>query len=467
MAERRDSRTVEERLGAYLLAELRAAEADFASLPPAAARSRRTSAVVGIGLMVLAAIVAIVVIRPVLLGGRGSADASVTDGPFRLEFSLTKLTYLTTEPIEGIATLSVTDGLARTLGGPGGSPIGFSMVEVGGTRHMDQFWRDKCAPYRVGPNSPLTTPLTKSGGWAGDDPDAAFYQQFFADPEIHLPPGTWDISVVTDFFDDSACNGTHYELKATIRIEVRTEEPTEAPRTPEPTRTAIPTWPVEAERLPTALDSAPDARLTCGFPDHTFPLSALDSPTGVEDESGPLLDALRAAIELFGFTPEEIGGLSWFLAEQDEGGALFLARGNGDPGWWYALVEPDGGGWKPAGMGGCNLNVQLTLEYLPAQWALDPAYPAPDASATELHLLVWELACSGASPTTGRMSAPVVEYAEATVTITIGVRPLEGAQTCPLGQGTPAIVTLPQPLGTRTFLDGYRYPAVEPVAPFG
>ena len=49
----------------------------------------------------------------------------------------------------------------------------------------------------------------------------AFYEQFFADPEIHLPPGTWDISAVTDFFDGSACDGTHYELQATIRIEVR------------------------------------------------------------------------------------------------------------------------------------------------------------------------------------------------------------------------------------------------------
>lgn len=466
MTEPRDATPVEELLDAYLHAELRAAQADFASLPRAA-RSRRTTALLGVGLMALAAIVALVAIRPVLLGGRGIAEASVTDGPFHLEFSLTKSTYLTTEPIEGMATLSVTDGMAWTLGGPAGSPIGFSMVEVGGTRHMDQFWREKCAPYAIDPDSPLTSPFTKSGGWAGDDPDAAFYEQFFADPEIHLPPGTWDISAVTEFLDDSGCNGTQYELRATIRIDVRAEEPTEAPNTREPTRTPIPTWPVEAERLPTALDAAPDARLTCGFPDHTFPVSALESPTGVEDESGPLPDALRAAIELFGFSPEEMGDLGWFLAEQDDGGALFLARGNGDPGWWYALVEPDGDGWKPAGMGGCNLNVQLTSEYLPAQWALDPEYPAPDASATELHLLVWELACSGASPATGRMSAPVVEYAEATLTITIGVRPLDGIQTCPLGQGTPAIVTLPKPLGARTLLDGHTHPPVKPDAPFG
>ncbi len=110
--------------------------------------------------------------------------------------------------------------------------------------------------------------------------------------------------------------------------------------------------------------------------------------------------------------------------------------------------------------------MQLTPEFGPAQWALDPAYPIPDPSTTELHVLVWELACSGASPTTGRMSAPVVEYTADAVRITIGVRPLEGIQTCPQGRGTPAIVTLPRPLGNRTLLDGYRYPPVRPLAPF-
>ena len=109
--------SVEERLDGYLHAELRAAEVDFPSLPPAGA-SRRTSLAAGIGLVAVAAIVALVAIRPVLLGGRGGAEAEASDGPFHLAFSLTKSTYLSTEPIEGTATLSVTDGLARTLGGP-------------------------------------------------------------------------------------------------------------------------------------------------------------------------------------------------------------------------------------------------------------------------------------------------------------------------------------------------------------
>ena len=234
----------------------------------------------------------------------------------------------------------------------------------------------------------------------------------------------------------------------------------------QPIRTPDPTWPVAPERLATALESAPGARLTCGFPDHTFPVSALDAPIGAEQAPGSLADALRAAIEVFDFPRDQVDSLTWLLAEHDDGGALFLAHGGSEPEWWYVLVEADGPGWKPAGMGGCNLNVQLTPEFGPAQWALDPAFPIPDSSTTELHVLVWELACSGASLTTGRMSPPVVEYTSDAVRITIGVRPLEGPHSCPLGRGTPAIVTLPRPLGNRMLLDGYRYPPVRPVSPF-
>jgi hypothetical protein len=222
MTERRAAGSVEERLDAYLHAELQTAMGDFPSLPRTAT-SGRMSAAFGIGLVAVAAIVALVVIRPVLLGGRGSAEADVSDGPFHLALRLTRSTYLTTEPIEGTATLSVTDGQARRIWGPYQSPIAFSMIEVGGTRRMEAGFREKCEPYPIGPDAPLARPVTKSGGWSADDPNAAFYQAFFADQQIHLPAGTWDISVVTDFNEDGGdpCGGVHHDPSATIRIEVR------------------------------------------------------------------------------------------------------------------------------------------------------------------------------------------------------------------------------------------------------
>ena len=94
----------------------------------------------------------------------------------------------------------------------------------------------------------------------------------------------------------------------------------------------------------------------------------------------------------------------------------------------------------------------------PATWALDPAFPVPDANTSELHLLVWESACSGGAPATGRISPPVVVVGPANVTITLGVRGLEVppgyAVTCPGPPGTPAILRVPEPLGSRELQHG-------------
>lgn len=98
----------------------------------------------------------------------------------------------------------------------------------------------------------------------------------------------------------------------------------------------------------------------------------------------------------------------------------------------------------------------------PATWALDAAFAQPGPDATVLHVLVWEGACSGGSPATGRMSPPVVVATASTVTISIGVRDLTGMQTCPEPPGTPAVLTLPGPLGSRTLLDGGLTPPGPP-----
>src|SRR5262245_20858338 len=101
-------------------------------------------------------------------------------------------------------------------------------------------------------------------------------------------------------------------------------------------------------------------------------------------------------------------------------------------------------------------------EYGKATRAIDSAYDKPGPATTALHILVWEIGCSGGSPTTGRMSAPFVAMDSSSVTITIGVRPLSGAQTCPGPRGTPALVNLPEPIGARTLLDGGTDPPAPP-----
>jgi hypothetical protein len=227
-----------------------------------------------------------------------------------------------------------------------------------------------------------------------------------------------------------------------------------------------PTWPVSPERLPNPAPGTAEASFTCGG--RSFPVAGLEAPAGAERESGPEFDALRATIATFADAFPGSSDWTWRLADRDDTGAIFLARTDalGPPGWVSIEVAVDASGWQPSSMGQCYPRVVLSAEFGPATWALDPAFPTPAPDTSELHILVWERACSGGSPATGRMSAPVVEYTSAAVTITIGVRPLrvgEGmALTCPMPPGTPAILQLSEPLGGRTLLDGGVVPPAPP-----
>lgn len=229
---------------------------------------------------------------------------------------------------------------------------------------------------------------------------------------------------------------------------------------------SLPTWPVSPEPLPEATSESAEASLTCGG--RTFLATGLDAPMGAEEASGPEFDALRASLAKFGSEFPGSSTWSWRLAGSDATGAIFLALSDdpGSPGWVSIEVEAGATGWHPLNMGYCEPVVVLSAEVGPASWALDPAFAPPTADTTELHILVWERACSSGSPATGRMSAPVIEYTPETVTITIGVRPLQVAPgtglTCPMPPGTPAIVRLPEPLGERALLDGGQVPPVPP-----
>lgn len=231
----------------------------------------------------------------------------------------------------------------------------------------------------------------------------------------------------------------------------------------------LPTWPVPPELLPDAVSASGEIQVTCGG--RTFPAAGLDAPTGAEKASGPEFDALRQALTEFAAAFPGSSNWEWQLAGRDDSGATFVAKTDalGPPGWVSVDVEANADGWRPLGMGQCGPRVVLSAEFGPASWALDPSEPQPSAEALELHILVWERACSNGSPATGRVSAPVVQYDTTTVTITLGVRPVrvgDGvALTCPGPPGTPAILRLAEPIGDRTLLDGGVVPAAPPTSP--
>jgi hypothetical protein len=156
---------------------------------------------------------------PSLSSAPAAVRADSQEGPFRLTFELPKDTWSADENIQGLATLSLVDGTVTDVGGSR-SLFAFDFAEVGGSRHMDAAWTLECGPHHLVAGAPLTSPITKSGGFSADDPNAAFYRAFLAGPDTHLPAGDWTITAVAPFAEGSQCQGQDHTLRAGIRIHV-------------------------------------------------------------------------------------------------------------------------------------------------------------------------------------------------------------------------------------------------------
>ncbi len=96
-----------------------------------------------------------------------------------------------------------------------------------------------------------------------------------------------------------------------------------------------------------------------------------------------------------------------------------------------------------------------------ATWAFSPDSEITPET-TEFVAMVTERACAGGQSSEGRVVGPEITYADDTVTVTFGVRPRGGAQTCPSNPPTAVAVTLSEPLGDRRLLDGGSDPPREP-----
>ncbi|HLB45331.1 MAG TPA: hypothetical protein VJK49_08050 [Candidatus Limnocylindrales bacterium] len=201
----------------------------------------------------------------------------------------------------------------------------------------------------------------------------------------------------------------------------------------------------EQVRLLAVRDGDDLGLLTCGR--RPFPEAALDSPTGAETGTGPEYDALREDLQIYADLYSGLQSHTWLVAEKDEYGATFLAR-RGD-GWLEAPVFAGTDGWVPGTIDDCSPRPYTADDYGPASWWLDPAYPEPPPDATEVHLLVHERACSGASSPAGRLGPAIATYDETSVAIHIGVRPVGGSADCPGNPSLPVTIVLPEPLGDR------------------
>lgn len=198
-----------------------------------------------------------------------------------------------------------------------------------------------------------------------------------------------------------------------------------------------------------------DTEVECGGV--RFDLGDLAAMTPLDD----IDPGLRAVVD--GWLADAEGQFwpqdGWMLLTQDTqpDGERATLVGIDEQGLWSIHAEMGRNGWIWAGADGggqCDVRRVLPAGLGTVDWELDPAFPAPTADSTELHLLATEQACTGASEMGERMLGPqVVETADA-VRVAFAAIPLTGDQTCPGNPSTAVPITLSAPLGDRSLLDG-------------
>ncbi len=146
--------------------------------------------------------------------------AEDTQGRYRLVFEPPRTDWHASDSITGEATLSLVGSGSADFGSSGGGPLAFGFDEVGGTRHVGPAMTSDCALNHLAAGQSLSSPIRKSGGFNGDDPNADFYRSFFADSLVHLPPGDWTITAVASLVDGVGCSGVGYTLRAPIVVHV-------------------------------------------------------------------------------------------------------------------------------------------------------------------------------------------------------------------------------------------------------
>jgi len=202
---------------------------------------------------------------------------------------------------------------------------------------------------------------------------------------------------------------------------------------------------------------------------HTIDADVLAAATPVTEITGAPATMLAEAVHDDGSPLMLADESDWYLAGHTDDSVLIMrtltrgeAAGYGLPRSDREIIEVTriegsqnlADGWYVTSNGACPLTIDLGDLSVPTV-TLDPAH-TPEPAATELQLLVTESACNSGQPATGRVELVSLVETEDSVTVTIGVKPKSGFANCPSNPATPFTVTLEEPIGDRTLIDGTR-----------
>ena len=203
--------------------------------------------------------------------------------------------------------------------------------------------------------------------------------------------------------------------------------------------------------------------LTCDGATRFHP-ALLAEPGQAETDPDPAAAALRAY--LAGPDGQSAPRTGWIRVMDVTDEAQFIAPTADAGEWHYVSFELRAGALQIGAYGSCRPEIALGPDVSRADVRLDPAFPAPDAAATSVHLLINERACSGGQSPEGRVVPPLVTTTAESVIIAILVRQIPGGNDCPGNPDFAVEVELPEPLGERELLDGAVFPPA-PIAALG
>lgn len=125
------------------------------------------------------------------------------------------------QPIEVEAVVTNDGPEPIVLSGSGSGFVAFSVTRIeDGLTPGEPVFTSDCVPHVVPVGEPIVVPFAKSGGWSEDDPNAAFLRAYFADPDLTLPEGTWEIDVSTAATIGAGCIGQQLDLALSLLVTV-------------------------------------------------------------------------------------------------------------------------------------------------------------------------------------------------------------------------------------------------------
>ena len=184
----------------------------------------------------------------------GPVTASKTDGTFTLNVTADHGTYSPTDAITVHTTLTYTGTPTTTeVYGSGSGLVGFG-VQQDGKEPIGGVMTDDLRPYAFVSGIPVDYPYAKSVGYVPGESGASFAEQYFRDPLLHLPTGTWHIHAYFNGSIGAAAPSIH-QLDVSVTVVVTDDQavpspsvaPTQAPKSPTSTDPVVdPAAPVSA-----------------------------------------------------------------------------------------------------------------------------------------------------------------------------------------------------------------------------